>query len=316
MTATTGAFGVPTRYGDLLRVIMHRPGIELDAVTPATLREFNFDRPVDRARFVADYNAMLALFGTHGVEPLLLTDLLADDDDAIGYMARRPNMTYTRDLATVFRRGAVLMGPHLKGRWGDQAMMARAFRRLGVPILGTIESPAFLEGGGVTLLGDDVAVASLCDRANEAGTRALRELILGRDVDYLLEVPLPHGHIHIDGLFMVMDDDLCLVHEPTLAVFPCRLYRSGAIEPRHVMFREFLDERGVRCLPITDAERREGHLNMVVTRRGRLAIGFDQAERLRSELAARGWTIDTFPSAELFIGNGGAHCMTCPLLVA
>lgn len=313
MTATT--FGVPNRYGDLRRVLMHRPGPELDAVTTTTLREFNFDRPVDRTRFGSDYDAMLGLFQAHGVETLLLADLLADDEDAIGYMSRRPNMTYTRDLATVFRRGAVLMGPHLKGRWGDQAMMARAFRRLGVPILGSIESPAFLEGGGVTLLGDDVAIASLCDRANEPGTRALRELILGRDVEYFLEVPLPYGHIHIDGLFMVMDADLCLVHEPTLAVFPCRLYRSGESEPRHVMFREFLDRRGVRCIPITDTERQQGHLNMVVTRRGRRAIGFDQARRLRSELTDRGWTVDVFPAAELFIGNGGAHCMTCPVLV-
>ncbi len=61
-------------------------------------------------------------------------------------------MTYTRDLAAVFSRGAVLMGPYLKGRRGDQAMMARAFRRLGVPILGAIEPPGFLEGGGVTLI--------------------------------------------------------------------------------------------------------------------------------------------------------------------
>ena len=112
-------------------------------------------------------------------------------------------MTYTRDLAAVFSRGAVLMGPHLKGRWGDQEMMGRAFRRLGVPVLGAIEPPGYLEGGGVTLIGDDTAVASLCDRATPEGTRALRDLVLGKDVKYFLEVPLPFGHIHIDGIFMV-----------------------------------------------------------------------------------------------------------------
>ena len=309
------SFGTSSRFGDLRRVLMHRPGVELDVVTPATLREFNFDRPVDRTRFIADYDAMLGLFQRHGVETLLLTDVLSDDQAALGYIAHRPNMTYTRDLAAVFRRGAVLMGPHLRGRWGDQAMMARAFRRLGIPIIGAIEPPGFLEGGGVTIVGDDVAVASLCDRANEAGTRALREIVLGHDVTGFLEVPLPYGHIHIDGLFMVMDADLCLLHEPSLSVFPCRLYEAGRTEPRHMMFREFLDERAIRCIPITDEEWRGGHLNMVVTRRGRQAIGFDQAERLRTELARHGWTVDTFPSEELFIGNGGAHCMTCPVAI-
>lgn len=309
-------YGVTNRYGDLERVLMHRPGPELDVVTPATLTEFNFDRPVDAARFRADYDAMLASFRAHGVETLLLTDVLAEDDDALGYMAQRPNMTYTRDLATVFASGAVLMGPHLKGRWGDQEMLGRAFRRLGVPIIGAIEPPGYLEGGGVTILGDDVVVASLCDRANPIGTRMLRELVLGRDARYFLEVPLPHGHIHIDGLFMVMDAELCLVHEPTLSVLPCRLFEAGRAEPRHVMFLEFLELRGIHRIPITEEERRGGHLNMVVTRRSRRAIGFDQAQRLRGELATRGWTVDTFPSEELFIGNGGAHCMTCPVLIA
>jgi N-dimethylarginine dimethylaminohydrolase len=308
-------FGVRNAYGSLERVIVHRPGPELDKVTPETLREFHFARPVDREKFVADYDAMLGLFRSHGVETLLLSDVLARDDDSLGYMAHRPNMTYTRDLAAVFARGAVLMSPHLKGRQGDQRMMGRAFARLGVPVLGAIEPPGFLEGGGVTLVGDDTAVASLCDRANEEGTRALREIVLGKDVRYFLEVPLPCGHIHIDGIFMVLDERLCLIYEESLRVFPCRLYEAGRSEPRHVLFPEFLEQRGFRCIPITLEERREGHLNVVVTQRSRRAVGFASAVRVGAEMARHGFALATFPADELFMGRGGAHCMTCPLLV-
>jgi N-dimethylarginine dimethylaminohydrolase len=308
------AFGVRTAYGTLARVLMHRPGPELQKVTPETLAEFHFTRPVDVDRFVADYDAMLGLFEAHGVEVLLLRDLLADDADAVGYMQHRPNLTYTRDLAAVFASGAVLMRPHLKGRWGDQEMMARAFRRLGVPILGAIEAPGYLEGGGVTLIGDDIAVASLCDRANEEGLRALREIILGRDVKYFLEVPLPFGHVHIDGIFMVLDERLCLIYQESLDVFPCRLYEAGRPDFRHVMFPELLDRRGFTCIPITYEERRNGHLNVVVTERSRRAVGFEQAARVKQEMARLGWELATFPSDELFNGRGGAHCMTCPLL--
>jgi arginine deiminase len=308
-------FGVGNAYGTLERVIVHRPGLELDKVTPETLREFHFARPVDRPKFVADYDAMLALFRSHGVETLLLTDLLAGDDDSLAYIAHRPNMTYTRDLAAVFGRGAVIMGPHLKGRQGDQRMMARAFARLGVPVLGAIEPPGFLEGGGVTLVGDDTVVASLCDRANEEGTRALRELVLGRDARYFLEVPLPFGHIHIDGIFMVLDEKLCLVYEESLGVFPARLYEAGRSEPRHVMFPEFLESRGFTCIPITRDERRDGHLNVVVTERSRRAVGFASAVRVKAEMARHGFELALFPADELFTGRGGAHCMTCPLLV-
>jgi len=309
-------FGVRSAYGSLERVILHRPGAELDKVTPQTLEEFNFARPVDRERFVADYDAMLSQFQEHGVETLLLREVLAGDDDALGYMDHRPNMTYTRDLAVVFSRGAVLMGPYLKGRKGDQQMMTRAFERLGVPILGAIEPPGYLEGGGVTLIGEDTAVASLCDRANEEGTRALRDIVLGRDVQYFLEVPLPFGHIHIDGVFMVLDEKLCLIHDDPFRVFPCRLYEAGKPEPRHVLFREFLDRRGFTCIPITHEERLGGHLNVVVTERSRKAVGFAQAVRVRAEMARHGWDLSTFPADELFMGKGGAHCMTCPLLVS
>jgi N-dimethylarginine dimethylaminohydrolase len=307
---------VPNSYGSLKRVVVHRPGPELQKVTEENLKEFNFARPVDRGKFVADYDAMLRLFQDEGVETLLLREVLAGDDDALGYIDHRPNMTYTRDLASVFSRGAVLMSPHLKGRRGDQEMLGRAFRRLGVPVLGAIEPPGFLEGGGVTLIGEDTAVASLCDRANEVGTRALREIVLGKDVRYFLEVPLPFGHVHIDGIFMVIDERLCLIHEDPLALFPCRLYESGKAEPRHVLFPEFLAARGFTCIPITNEERMGGHLNVVVTERSKRAVGFAQALRLRAEMARHGFELLTFPSEELFMGNGGAHCMTCPVLVA
>lgn len=308
-------FGVANAYGDLRRVLMHRPGSELDRVTEHTLAEFHFERPVDRKRFVSEYDAMVDLLAAHGVEPVMLDDVLADDEDALGYMSHRPNMTYTRDLAAMFDSGAVLMSPHLKGRWGDQRMLARAFDRLGIPILGWIEPPGFLEGGGVTMIGRDTAVASLCDRANETGTRMLRELVLGRDVKYFLEVPLPFGHIHIDGVFMTVDEGLALVYPESFRVFPCRLYEAGRSEPRHVLFDEFLHERGVHSIPITRVERDEGHLNVVVTKRSKRAIGFESASRLASELGSFGIGLDRFSADELFRGNGGAHCMTCPIHV-
>lgn len=308
-------YGVTNAYGDLKRVLMHRPGAELDLVTAQTLKEFHFDRPVDRERFTDEYDTMAGLFEAHGVETLMLTDVLRDDADALAYIAHRPNMTYTRDLAAVFSRGAVLMSPHLKGRWGDQLMLGRAFRRLGVPVLGAVEPPGFLEGGGVTLIGDDTVVASLCDRANETGTRMLRELVLGKDIQYFLEVPLPFGHIHIDGVFMVLDRDLALTYPESFRVFPCRLYEDGKSEPRHVMFEEFLNERDVRSIPITPHERAEGHLNVVVTKKSETAVGFESATRVASEMARRGWRMVPFPADELFLGNGGAHCMTCPVEV-
>ncbi|MCB0015439.1 MAG: hypothetical protein KDE34_26170, partial [Anaerolineales bacterium] len=85
MAAQKG-YGVRNAYGDLKRVLMHRPGPELNLVTPQTLREFNFDAPVDPERFIDDYETMRGLFHTHGVETVLLTEVLANDADAISFI--------------------------------------------------------------------------------------------------------------------------------------------------------------------------------------------------------------------------------------
>lgn len=308
-------YGVKSAYGDLKRVLMHRPGVELHLVRPNTLDEFHFDAPVDVTQFVADYDVMVGKLQSHGVETVMLTEVLADDEDSLNYIRYRPNMTYTRDLATMFRGGAVLMGMHLRGRWGDAHILGRAFRRLGIPVLGAIEQPGFLEGGGVTLVGEETAVSALCSRANEVGTRALRDLVLGSQVKYFLEVPVPQDQIHIDGSFMMINDKLCLIHQESFELFPCRLYEAGKREHRHVMFLDYLAGLGIEMIPITEQERLDGHLNVVVTRQGKTAVGFAEATRLADELRQRGWQVDGFPSQTLFLGNGGAHCMTCPILV-
>ena len=40
-------FGVSNAYGTLRRVLMHRPGAELDFVSDRTIEEFHFARPVN-----------------------------------------------------------------------------------------------------------------------------------------------------------------------------------------------------------------------------------------------------------------------------
>jgi N-dimethylarginine dimethylaminohydrolase len=81
------------------------------------------------------------------------------------------------------------------------------------------------------------------------------------------------------------------------------------------MFEEYLKKKGIRTIPISNSERKAGHLNLVVTKRSEIAVGFASATRIASELARHGWHIATFPAEELFLGHGGAHCMTCPVEV-
>jgi N-dimethylarginine dimethylaminohydrolase len=138
---------------------------------------------------------------------------------------------------------------------------------------------------------------------------------MGKNVKYFLEVPLPHGNVHIDGLFMVLDEKLCVIYEPMFDVFPCRLYEDGNSSFRNVMFRELLDERGFDCIATNHQEREMGLLNIVVTKRSERAIGFAGAARIGEEMAKYGIGLESFSADEMWQGNGGAHCMTCPFLL-
>jgi arginine deiminase len=310
-------YGVSTDYGNLRRVMIHRPGKELEQVRDDTLKHFGFMRPVDPARFTREYDAMLAILTATGAEAVELCDALAGDAEALALIEARPNMTYLRDLSIVLRTGAVIMRPALPGRLGEEQIVRRAYEQLGVPVVGEIAEPGTLEGGGIARIADDTLVVSDCDRANQSGLDQFRQIAFEADpqLQRLVVVPLEPGHIHIDGVFLTLDRHLALAYEPSLQWKPSLVYQRGRTEPHEIGFLDLLAELEVEVEPLDEEEWRGGHLNLVITDRGKRAIGFAAAHRLAERLAKRGWSIETFASDELWAGNGGAHCMTCPLLV-
>jgi arginine deiminase len=82
------------------------------------------------------------------------------------------------------------------------------------------------------------------------------------------------------------------------------------------MFREFLDQRGFQIIPFTAEEHLSHNPNVVVIKRSSKAISIAEATVTVAELERLGWEVSTFPSNVLRLGNGGPHCMTCPVLVS
>jgi N-dimethylarginine dimethylaminohydrolase len=281
-------------------------------VRPDTLEAFHFAAPVDVAAFQAEFDELHQALSQAGVEVILLTDVLADDPEALAYIARRPNVTYTRDLAVVTDGGAVLMRMALKGRQGDQWVIERALQRLGVPILGRIEPPGLIEGGGIQFLDGRTAIVSLCDRANEVAVRQLAELLLGQVLDEIIMVPLPEGEIHIDGLLMLIDRDLALAYLPSLDLYPSVIFRHGQ-SPQYVWLPEELSRRGVEFIEVTQEEAKRAEVNFIAVGPRRV-VGYEWARRVAGEIERRGGQAWGIPGVELIKGNAGPHCMTCPIL--
>jgi arginine deiminase len=73
-----GPFQVDSEVGHLRRVIVHRPGRELDRLTPANHAEFLFDDVVWAERAAQEHDVMTAALRSRGVQVLYLRDLLRD----------------------------------------------------------------------------------------------------------------------------------------------------------------------------------------------------------------------------------------------
>jgi arginine deiminase len=75
----------------------------------------------------------------------------------------------------------------------------------------------------------------------------------------------------------------------------------------------WLDEEGWDILEITDRERMDMAANFLTVDRD-LAIHYEGNPRVMAEVRARGIKVIQIPGEEMKKGNGGIHCMTCPVL--
>jgi arginine deiminase len=302
-------FGAQSEHDPLQSVFMHRPEPDdLRWITDETLSYHNFDAPVDPERFLVEYDAMAAAIANEGVEIVFLTDVLKTDSECLDYISRRPNLTYTRDMAIVFDRGAAVANPRIKGRQWDNWVVARCFERLGVPILVDITYPGYLEGGCFEFLNRRIGIVSLCDRANEDGVGQLAKSVLPECLDELAAINLPNGFVHIDGLLMTIDERTAFLHRPVFEMCPTRIVKVDGSQ-RFVWLPDYLEDLGFELID------GGGGLDMnFVAVRPRELIGYETSTANIGEIGARGGRVIGVPDSELRKGRAGVHCMTCPIL--
>ena len=82
MGVPVSCFGVHSEVGKLRKVLVHRPGLCLERLTPANKGEFLFDDVVWVERACREHDAFTDVLRDRGVEVFYLTDLLAETLDA------------------------------------------------------------------------------------------------------------------------------------------------------------------------------------------------------------------------------------------
>jgi arginine deiminase len=105
--------GVYSEVGTLRRVLVHRPGLCMERLTPANREDFLFDDVVWVERAQVEHDAFTDVLRSRGVEVFYLQDLLAEtlasSDDARRHSVERVVSSYTVGLSLVADLRAYLL---------------------------------------------------------------------------------------------------------------------------------------------------------------------------------------------------------------
>ncbi|MCP5153323.1 MAG: amidinotransferase [Ectothiorhodospiraceae bacterium] len=292
-------WGCDNDVGTLRMVLMHRPGEELSIVDPSKRLEhigsfgdpesgwyWRGDRVPDLGALQAEHDALVQVLRDHGVEVVFL-DRCAPT---------RMKSCYTRDSAIAVKGGAIVtrLGPLV--RRGEEAPVTETIARLGMPILRTVHGTGIMEGGSFVWLDQTTAVIGRSNRVNEAGARQVEDVLREQGVE-LLRVDLTGYRLHIDGALVMVDVATAIINPAQLPFW----------------FLQTLAERGIRTVEICPDDPVSA-VNCLAIAPGKVVMSSGISTRTRDALDRLGVEIIETPYETMYLGGGGIHCSTCPLI--
>ena len=302
-------YGAQTEYGELRKVLMHRPGEGMKVVTAGNKNDYLFRDPVYWKAFQAEHDRLTDSLRCEGVEITLVTDLLDERHAAIAESL--PNLVYTRDIAMVNNLGANIFRMTYAARFVEPTLMEKAFNELTIPIAHKISPPGLVEGGDFVWFNEDTPMMGFGTRSNEHGVFQMRDSMLGKCIKEFVAQPLPSWRVHLDGALMMMEPDLALFHPSSLQLFPAYVYNEEGVDL--IWLEDYLKEKGVELIYCNDTEIRVFGSN-IVGLGDHKCISYEWNERIIPLLEDHGLDVISIPGSQLAVGGGGPHCMTCPIL--
>jgi arginine deiminase len=304
------SYGVSHEGGRLRRVLVHHPGKELELAN-LNPRIHHFDQPVDANSFRADHRTLMETLTQLGVEVIDVGTIIKDDPDLAEAQLSCPNLVFTRDSSTMTNAGPIVMRMGLPSRRAETPIIEAAYERLDIPSGLRLEEPETFEGGGFALIEGRAAVAGLCSRTTQGALDAIRKFLFERGIiDTFIVLNVPPDDIHIDGDFAELPGKTAIVHRPSLDYSPAVFHARG--ETWSASFVDWLKDEGWDLLTITDRERLDMAANFLAVDSD-VAVHYTGNPRVMGWVRERGIDVIQIPGEEMRKGNGGVHCMTCPI---
>jgi arginine deiminase len=196
--------GLDSEWKPLKRVLLHRPGREMEAVQDDPLNSLML-APVDPAELQHQHDELARVYRSQGVEVHLV------DPPKIP----PPNQLFAADLMAMTPEGAILGRPASAVRAGEERWVARALGELGIPILRSVGGRGVFEGADLIWLAPDRALLAQGLRTNGEGATQVAATLEELGVE-VVSTQLPPGTMHLMGQLRILDSDLAVGWEGRL----------------------------------------------------------------------------------------------------
>ena len=291
-TPEIAAYGAASMVLPLARVLVCAPGKANASADPV---RWNYLDRVDLAAARSQHRSFVDVLESSGAEVISL------EDEALETLA---DEIYTHDTSLVASAGAVLLRMGKELRRGEEAVHERAYRRLGIPILGRIEAPGTVEGGDCLWIDASTLFVGRGFRTNASGVEQLRAILEPLGVRILqFDLPVAGGRrdcMHLMSLVSLLDTNLAL----------------GLLSSMPVRLLEELEARGVRIVeaPPGEYHRSRGMSVNVLAVGPRDCVMVEGFPETKAALEREGCRVRVFSGAEVCTKmEGGPTCLTRPI---
>lgn len=295
-------FGVDNSVGKIRKILLHCPGEEINQ-----LKDGEFDDEAG-ARILKGDNGRIRNYWKDTELPDLgllqeqhnrMDELIRKEGIEVSYLEDPThywtNLTFTRDVALMTPKGAILTRFAMYFHQGDTYLTQKFLAGKNIPIIGAIQGKGTIEGGSFSMLDAKTAIIGRSVRINDEGIEQLRNLLSYQGIE-LIVIDMPAYYIHLDEAFVPVDKDKLLV--------------STFILPH--WFLKMLRERGYTLIE-TDRDDPMLTNNCIALEPGKVLFS-EKGVRTRKNLEKAGIEVIPVDISEINKLGGGIHCSTLPLL--
>jgi dimethylargininase len=284
----TRRYGSQSMIAPLKTVLVKRPEEAFAVEDPVV---WHYTARPDLAIAWQEHDALASLLRQAGAE------VIYHDEPQPG----RADAIFTFDPAIVTDKGAIILSMGKPQRRGEEAVMARRFESLGVPIHYTLHGDARAEGGDLLWLDQDTLAVGLGFRTNAEGLRQLREALAAIGGAVLpVELPYytgPEACLHLLSLLSIVDDRLAVVYPPLIAV----------------PFWQELKRRDFRLIEVSEEEFATMGTNVLALAPGKCLM-LEGNPITQKMLERAGCEVVTYRGNEISLkAEGGPTCLTRPI---